>query len=84
MDLRSKMPNMSFRSNTIITKPLFITSNIANFYVNLSFGIIISYAFLSNILTTVKPDISSTNSDSFLLISVLLVLIQFVLCKERY
>ena len=60
MDLRSRIPNISFGSNITISKPLFVTSNIAKFHVNLSFNIIVFCAFPSNILTITNPEISST------------------------
>ena len=64
MDLRSKMPSMSFGSNTTISKPLFITSNMAKFHVNLSFIIIVFCAFLSNILTIANSEISAATGAS--------------------
>ena len=60
MDVRSKMPNRSLGLNASLSTPLFITSNIAKFHVNLSFSIIVFCAFLSYILTIVNPEISST------------------------
>ena len=64
MDLRSRIPNMSFRLNITISKPLFITSSIAKFHANLSFSIIVFCAFLSNILAIANPEIDSTNDAS--------------------
>ena len=64
MDLRSRIPNISFGSNITISNPLFVTSNITKFHVNLSFNIIVFCAFLSNILTIANPEISSTNGAS--------------------
>ena len=51
-------------SNITISKPPFVTSNIANFHVNLSFNIIVFCTFLSNILTIANPEISPTNGAS--------------------
>ena len=64
MDLRSRIPNISFGLHITISKPLFVTSNIAEFHVNLCFRFIVFCAFLSNILTIANPEISSTNGAS--------------------
>ena len=61
MELKSKIPNISFGLSITVSKPLFVTSNITKFHVNLSFSIIVFCAFLSNILTITNPEISSTN-----------------------
>ena len=67
MDLRSKMPDMSFGLSTTISKPLFVTSNMAKFCIHFNFTIIVFCVFLSNILTIAKPEISSTNGASILI-----------------
>ena len=64
---------MSFGLNVTTSKPVFVTSNIAKFWVNLSFSIIVFCAFLSNTLNIAKPEISSTKVLLFLSIPVLLV-----------
>ena len=61
MDLRSRMPDMFFRLNTTVFKPLFATSNMTKFHVNLNVSIIVFCTLLSHILTI---NISSTNGTS--------------------
>ena len=48
----------------IVSKPLLVINNVAKFYVNFNFIIIVLHVVLSSILTIASPDISSINGTS--------------------
>ena len=64
IDLRSRIPNISFGSNITFLKQLFITPSIARLHVNFNLSIIVFCAFLSNTLIIANPEISSTSGAS--------------------
>ena len=64
MDLRSRIPIISFGSNITVSKPLFVTFSIAKSHVNFGLNIIVFHAFLSNTLIIANPKISSTGGTS--------------------
>ena len=55
------IPNISFGSSMIVSRPLFVMSSIAKFHVNFNFNIIELCVVLSSILIIARPDISSMN-----------------------
>ena len=57
MDPRSRIPIISFGSNITVSKPLFVTLDIAKFHENFSFNIIVFCAFISNTLIIANPEI---------------------------
>ena len=58
------MPNISFGSNMIVSKPLFIMSNVAKFCMNFNFSIIMLCVFLSSTLIMANSEIPSINGAS--------------------
>ena len=48
----------------IVSRPLFIMSNVARFHVNFNLSTIVLCTFLSRILIIANPDISSINGTS--------------------
>ena len=58
------MPNISFGSNIIVSKPVFVMSNVAKFHANVNLSIIVLCVFLSSTLIMANPEISSMNGAS--------------------